>query len=252
MIEILFTLVAFLIAGTGAIFAIQKTWKAGEKLLEAIKKEAAKRRRRRQALNPGTGRAPALPKEGIEMTNRELLMWVLDQHRTETELREAATNLGITLSPTATTPGEIAIEISYLTGGSPLDETARWSPPAPPAATAAIVPPGTTVVSPAPAAPAAPAIPVVAQTPTTVGTDWTCPQGHTNPNTSLFCTQCGTAKPMSGGWTCPQGHANAGSAAFCSVCGENRNNRHGTNNPLEFLLPRPDSPLGRIFRRQRH
>lgn len=45
-----------------------------------------------------------------------------------------------------------------------------------------------------------------------------CPNGHTNPEGTRFCLECGA--PMQG-VGCPQGHANPLGASFCGECGAN-------------------------------
>ena len=59
----------------------------------------------------------------------------------------------------------------------------------------------------------APAAPAAAES------TWTCPNGHQNPESSQFCSQCGKPKPVPQTWTCPNGHVNADSNLFCPQCG---------------------------------
>ena len=85
------------------------------------------------------------------------------------------------------------------------------------------------------------------QQPATAG--WTCPNGHTNPDSAKFCQECGAPKPAPVGtwtcpncgatnsgkfcqecgtpkpaatWTCPNGHENPASSKFCQECGSPR------------------------------
>lgn len=53
------------------------------------------------------------------------------------------------------------------------------------------------------------------QTQSSPSNAWTCTCGQAN--TSKFCSNCGTAKPVEEGWTCACGTMNKGK--FCSECG---------------------------------